>query len=200
MRYTGPQCRLCRREGESICGKTKCALKRKPYAPGQHGQNSRGKLSPFGRQLREKQKAKRIFNITEKQFANYYATAVKKKGVTGEQLLQLLECRLDNVVYRAGFGKTRRESRQFVNHGLFTVNTKKVNIPSYQVHVGDVIGLREKYLKSPKFKDLAENKAHAPKWLKSDLKTAQATVVSVPEKHELEPLINASMIVEFYSK
>lgn len=200
MRYSGPACRLCRREGESICGKAKCALKRKAYAPGQHGQNSRGKLSEFGRQLREKQKAKRIFNITERQFAKYYEIAAKQKGVTGEQLLQILERRLDNVVYRAGFATTRRQARQFVNHGLFTVNTKKVNIPSYQIKVGDMVGLREKYLKSPKFQDLVNSKATPPKWLKTDLKSAHTTVVSLPEKHELEPLINSAMIVEFYSK
>lgn len=200
MRYNGPQCRLCRREGESICGKAKCALKRKPYAPGQHGQARKGKLSEFGRQLREKQKAKRIFNIAERQFAKYYQIAAKQKGVTGEQLLQLLERRLDNVVYRAGFATTRRQARQFVNHGLFTVNTKKVNIPSYQTRVGDIVTLREKYLKSPKFQDLANSKGVIPKWLKTDLKSAQTTVVSLPEKHELEPLINSAMIVEFYSK
>lgn len=200
MRYTGPHCKLCRREGESICGKAKCALKRKGYAPGQHGQSGRGKLSEFGRQLREKQKAKRIFNISERQFSKYYTIAAKQKGVTGEQLLQILERRLDNLVYRAGFATTRRQARQFVGHGLFMVNAKKLNIPSYQVRIGDVVSLREKYLKSPKFQDLVNSKAHAPKWLKVDLKSANATVVSLPEKHEFEQMINAAMIVEFYSK
>lgn len=156
-RYTDASCKLCRREGQKLflkgerCYSNKCAIARRPYAPGQHG-SQRKKISEYGLQLREKQKAKRFYGVLEKQFRKYFEMANRMSGITGVNLLQLLETRLDNVVYRLGFGTTRAEARQLVNHGHFEVNGKKVNIPSYLVKVGDVITVREKSRKSPALK------------------------------------------------
>ncbi len=161
-RYTGPVCRLCRREGLKLylkgdrCYTDKCAIDRRNYAPGQHGK-SRRKLSNYGIQLREKQKVRRYYGISEKQMRKYFEMADKMKGITGENLLKILEMRLDNAVYRLGLASTRAEARQLVTHGHFTVNGKKVDIPSYLVSVGDVIAVKEKSRSSVKFKELIEN-------------------------------------------
>ena len=160
-RYTGPSCRLCRREGMKLylkgerCYTEKCAIDRRAYAPGQHGK-SRKKVSEYGLQLREKQKAKRIYGVLERQFRRYFETADKQKGVTGENLLRILETRLDNVVYRIGFASSRAEARQLINHGHFTVNGKKVDIASYEVRVGETIAVKDDSKKLDKFKELAE--------------------------------------------
>ncbi|MPU17771.1 30S ribosomal protein S4, partial [Acinetobacter baumannii] len=169
-RYTGATCRLCRREGLKLnlkgdrCFTEKCAFTRRGYAPGQHGQ-SRKKMSNYGTQLREKQKAKRIYGVLEGQFRKYYEKAEKQRGITGENLLKFLELRLDNVVYRLGYGSSRVEARQLVNHGHFLVNGKKVDIASYSVKAGDVISVREKSRSSEKFKVFAENPKTLPTWL-----------------------------------
>ena len=158
-RYTDANCRLCRREGQKLflkgdrCYSSKCAIDRRGYAPGQHGQG-RSKISDYGLQLREKQKAKRFYGLQETQFRNLFDKAARKTGITGENLLILLETRLDNVVFRLGFASSRKEARQLVNHGHFKVNGRKVNIPSYEVKAGDVITVKEKSTNSPKFKEV----------------------------------------------
>ena len=163
-RYTDEQCRICRREGQKLflkgsrCYSDKCSISRRNYAPGQHGQK-RAKLSEYGTQLREKQKTKSYYGVGEKQFRKYFEMASNKKGVTGENLLQILESRLDNVIYRLGFGQSRAQARQFVNHGQFEVNGKKVDIPSFNVSVGDEIKLREKSQKNVMFKENFESNA-----------------------------------------
>lgn len=206
-RYTDASCRLCRREGEKLflkgerCYTNKCAVTRRVYAPGQHGQQ-RKKLSEYGIQLREKQKARRFYGILESQFRRYFDMATKKKGVTGEILLQILESRLDNVVYRLGFATSRPEARQLVRHGHFTVNGKKVNIPSYLVKVGDVIAVKEKSKSSPKFKsiiEITEGKI-IPKWLELDAENLTGKVVSVPAREDIDLPIQEHLIVELYSK
>ncbi len=206
-RYTDASCRLCRREGEKLflkgqrCYTNKCAVTRRVYAPGQHGQQ-RKKLSEYGIQLREKQKARRFYGILERQFRRYFEMATKKKGVTGENLLQILESRLDNVVYRLGLATSRPEARQLVNHGHFTVNGKKVNIPSYLVKVGDVIAVREKSKNSPKFKairEVTEGKL-IPKWLELDADNLTGQVVSLPAREDIDIPIQEHLIVELYSK
>lgn len=200
-RYTGPKCRQCRREGISLCGKEKCALKKKGYQPGMHGQKGGfAKPSEYSKQLREKQKLKRLFGITEKQLANYFTKAGSKKEITGNALLKLLETRLDNVVYRAGFGKTRAQSRQMVNHGLFYVNDKKVNIPSYQVKVGDKFEAISRIKKSALFAHIAEQKYAPAKWIKADYKNLSAEVIRPLEVEDLEKAIQTSLVVEYYSK
>ena len=161
-RYIGPVCRLCRREGEKLfikgerCMKQSCAMNKRPTPPGQHGAGRRGKLSEYGMQTREKQKCKRIYGVLEKQFRAYYAEANRIPGITGENLVRLLEMRLDNVAYRLGLGRSRTEARQVVRHNLITVNGKRVNIPSYQVKVGDVIAVSEKAKSLTRFKDIAD--------------------------------------------
>ena len=171
-RYTGASCKLCRREGMKLflkgdrCYTDKCAFARRSYAPGQHGQN-RKKVSNYGMQLREKQKARRIYGVLEKQFRCYYEKADKQRGITGENLLRLLEMRLDNVVYRLGYGASRSEARQLVTHGHFLVNGKKVDIASYNVNVNDVISVCEKSRATEKFKVFAENPKTLPKWLEA---------------------------------
>lgn len=172
-RYTGPSCKLCRREGVKLylkgdrCYSDKCAIVRRPYAPGQHGHNKK-KLTNYGLQLREKQKAKRIYGVLESQFRKYYEEAERQKGIAGENLLRLLEMRLDNVVFRLGFAGSRAEARQLVRHGHFTVNGKKVTIPSYQVRVNDVIAVKEGSKNLEKFKSLQEVATTTPKWLTVD--------------------------------
>ncbi|MCY6957388.1 30S ribosomal protein S4 [Clostridium brassicae] len=204
-RYTGPTCRQCRREGMKLflkgdrCYTDKCAFSRRGYAPGQHGQ-SRKKLSNYGVQLREKQKARRIYGILEKQFRKYYEKADKMRGITGENLLRLLEMRLDNVVFRLGLASSRTEARQLVTHGHFLVNGKKVNIPSYQVDVNDVISVRENSRASEKFKVFAENPKALPAWLEGDIANFEAKVVAQPNREDIDVPVNETLIVELYSK
>ena len=204
-RYTGPQCKRCRREGIKLylkgdrCYTDKCAVARRPQAPGQHG-TSRKKVSNYGLQLREKQKAKRIYGVLESQFRMYYAEAERQKGVTGDNLVRLLELRLDNVVYRLGLANSRVEARQLVRHGHFTVNGVKVNIPSYQVKNGDVVAVKEKSLASEKFKALAELQGNLPKWLTVDKDKMEGQVVDLPKREDVDIPVNETLIVELYSK
>ena len=206
-RYTGAVCRLCRREGQKLflkgsrCYGEKCAINKREYAPGQHGQ-SRKKLSEYGMQLREKQKAKRYYGVLESQFAHYFELANKKSGVTGDNLLQILESRLDNVVYRLGFALSRAEARQLVVHGHFLVNGRKVNIPSYLVKEGDVISLKEKSRSLPKVKAVLEQTEGkvVPKWLDLDTNTMQAKVVALAQRDDIDIEIEEHLIVELYSR
>ncbi len=205
-RYTGPSCRLCRREGEKLylkgdrCYTDKCALTKRSYAPGQHG-TSRKKLSNYGLQLREKQKAKRYYGLLESQFRKYFEMADRKTGITGENLLSILESRLDNVVFRLGFASSRKEARQLVQHGHFTINGKKVDIPSYLVSVGEVITIKEKSKASNKFKELSEGlKGTAPQWLTVDVEKLEGKVVSLPSRDDIDLPIAENLIVELYSK
>ncbi len=204
-RYTGAVCRLCRREGMKLflkgdrCFTDKCAFTRRSYAPGQHGQG-RKKMSDYGVQLREKQKARRIYGVLEKQFRRTYEEASRLKGVTGENLLMLLEIRLDNVVYKLGYGNSRKEARQLVTHEHFTVNGKKVNIPSYRVKPGDVIAVKEKSRATELFKTYAENPKNVPAWLESNMASFEGKVVSVPSREQIDTPINETLIVELYSK
>ena len=204
-RYTGATCRLCRREGMKLflkgdrCYTDKCAFVRRSYAPGQHGANKK-KVSNYGVQLREKQKAKRIYGVLESQFRTYYEKAEHIKGITGENLLKLLELRLDNVVYRLGYGASRNEARQLVTHGHFLVNGKKVDIPSYTVKAGDVITVREKSRASELFKTFAENPKTLPKWLSGDVATFTGKVEAIPAREDIDVPVNETLIVELYSK
>jgi len=205
-RYTGSVCRLCRREGEKLflkgdrCYTGKCGVVRRAYAPGQHGQG-RKKLSQHGVQLREKQKTKRYYGVLEGQFRKYFGMAVKKQGITGENLLQILESRLDNVIYRVGLASSRAEARQLVNHGHFTINGKKVNIPSYLVKAGEVISVREKSRDSSRIKDLMDGRGRAvPKWLDMDRNTMTARVVALASREDIDLPIQEHLIVELYSK
>jgi small subunit ribosomal protein S4 len=207
MEYTGPVCRLCRREGEKLflkgdkCTSQKCTLLKKNYAPGMHGPKSKfGKQSEYGRQLRAKQKAKRIFQVPEKQLKQYYTLATKKTGVTGEFVLQFLERRLDNVVYKAGFAASRKMARQLVNHGLIKINGRKNRISSRLVKVGDMVSVYKKAKGLKVFEGLAAQKDSSPRWLKTDLGKGEAEVAFMPEKDDLDRSINSSLIVEFYSK
>ena len=206
-RYTDAACRICRREGDKLflkgdrCYTDKCAIARRGYAPGQHGQG-RKKMSEYGTQLREKQKAKRYYGLLENQFYHYFELATKMAGKTGENLLKVLESRLDNVVYRAGFAMSRPEARQLVSHGHFTVNGKAVNIPSYLVKAGDVVAIVEKSMSSDKIKGVLEANASRPalNWLSVDKNKAQATVVNLPERSEIDLQVEEQLIVELYSK
>lgn len=206
-RYKQAVCRLCRREGMKLylkgdrCYSDKCAVERKGYAPGQHGQN-RKKMSEYGLQLREKQKVRRIYGVLEKQFRRYFAKAERQKGVTGENLLRLLERRLDNVVYRLGFASSRPEARQLVRHGHFTVNGKKVDIPSYQVRVGDEIAVKESSRSLEKFKELAELAAQKtpPAWLEVDAQAMRGRVVALPSREDIDLPLEEHLIVELYSR
>ena len=206
-RYRGAVCRLCRREGEKIflkgerCYTGKCAMDRRPFAPGQHGKR-RSKLSEYGTQLREKQKAKRIYGVLETQFYNYYQQADRKKGIAGDNLLIILESRLDNVVYRAGLGRSRTEARQVVRHNHVLVNGSKVNIPSYLVKAGDVITLKEKSLSLQRFKNIVESTGSktAPEWIEADLENRTITVKELPTRELIDIPVNETLIVELYSK
>ena len=206
-RYTGAVCRLCRREGMKLylkgdrCYSNKCAFETKQAAPGQHG-TSRKKVSEYGTQLREKQKVKRIYGIQEKQFRIYYDHASRKDGVTGENLLSLLERRLDNVVYRLGMASSRVDARQLVRHGHFTVNGKKVNIPSFLVKEGQVITVKEGSRKSPKFEAIAASIAHRnpPGWLDLDKENLVGKVVALPKREDIDLPINERLIIELYSR
>lgn len=206
-RYIGAKCRLCRREGEKLflkgekCYTSKCAMESRAFPPGQHGQR-RGRLSDYATQLREKQKMRRVYGILEKQFRLYYKMADNKKGSTGENLLQLLESRLDNVAYRMGFGVSRSEARQLVRHNAITVNGKKVNIPSYQVSPNDVIAISEAGKNQIRIKaalDLATQHGFSD-WVEVDVAKMQGTYKHVPERSELPAEINEHLIVELYSK
>lgn len=205
-RYTDASCRLCRREGQKLflkgerCYSPKCAVEKRNYAPGQHGQNNRKKVSDYGLQLREKQKAKRFYGLQEAQFRNLFDKAERKKGITGENLLILLETRLDNVVFRLGFASSRKEARQLVTHGHFTVNGKKVNIPSYQVKAGDVIKVKEKSTSSPKFKEIKDMSISVPAWVAVDVEKLEGKVVAMPTRSEIDTPIAEHLIVELYSK
>ncbi|WP_160678910.1 30S ribosomal protein S4 [Clostridium sp. C8-1-8] len=204
-RYTGATCRLCRREGMKLflkgdrCYTDKCAFVRRSYAPGQHGA-SKKKLSNYGVQLREKQKAKRIYGVLESQFSTYYEKAEKLRGISGENLLKLLELRLDNVVFRLGYGSSRVEARQLVNHGHFLVNGKKVDIASYKLSVNDVITVSEKSRASEKFKTFAENPKPLPKWLTGNPDNFEGKVVAEPAREDIDVPVNETLIVELYSK
>ena len=204
-RYTDANCRLCRREGQKLflkgdrCYSSKCAIDRRGYAPGQHGQG-RSKISDYGLQLREKQKAKRFYGLQETQFRNLFDKATRKSGITGENLLILLETRLDNVVFRLGFASSRKEARQLVNHGHFQVNGKKVNIPSYTVKPGDVIKVKEKSTNSPKFKEVKEMSITVPSWVTVDVEKLEGKILSVPTRAEIDTPVAEHLIVELYSK
>ncbi|MDX9888793.1 MAG: 30S ribosomal protein S4 [Anaerovoracaceae bacterium] len=204
-RYVDANCRLCRREGQKLflkgerCYSTKCAMEKRNYAPGQHGQ-SRKKVSEYGTQLREKQKTKRFYGLQETQFRNLFEKAVKKKGITGENLLILLETRLDNVVFRLGFGSSRKEARQLVTHGHFLVNGKKVDIPSYTVSAGDVIKVKEKSTASPKFKEIKEMTISVPSWMTVDTEKLEGKVIALPTREEIDTPVSEYLIVELYSK
>lgn len=205
-RYTEAVCRLCRREGMKLylkgdrCYSDKCGVTRRPQAPGQHG-TGRRKLSEYGLQLREKQKARRIYGVLEKQFANYFVKAEKMKGITGENLLQLLERRLDNVVYRLGFAQSRPQARQLVRHGHITVNGRKVNIPSFLVDLDDIVAVKAKSASEVEhFKLLKEGtgKTVAP-WLEVNYEALEAKVVSLPSREDIDVEIQEHLIVEYYS-
>jgi small subunit ribosomal protein S4 len=206
-RYTGAVCRLCRREGTKLylkgerCYSDKCSLNKRQYAPGQHGQG-RKKLSEYGVQLREKQKARRYYGILEGQFRHYFELAEKKQGITGENLLSILETRLDNVAYRLGIGTSRAEARQLVRHGHVLVNGKKVNIPSFLVSVGDVITLKEASRGSEKIKAVLEATSGraVPKWLDYNRDTLEAKVIAAPARDDIDLEIAEHLIVELYSK
>jgi small subunit ribosomal protein S4 len=206
-RYKDPVCRICRREGLKLylkgdrCYTPRCSVEKRAYAPGQHGQ-SRKKVSEYGLQLREKQKARRMYGLLEGQFRRYFDKAERQPGVTGENLLKLLERRLDNVVYRLGLGSSRNEARQLVRHGHFTVNGRKVNIPSFLVKVGDVVAVRAKSKESPRIKELMERAAEqtVPAWLEYDAEPAIARVVSLPVREQIDAPVQEHLIVELYSR
>ena len=206
-KYTGSKCRQCRREGGKLylkgekCFTSKCPVENRPFPPGQHGQR-RTRLSDYATQLREKQKVRRIYGVLEKQFRNYYKEAARLKGATGENLLQLLESRLDNVVYRMGFGSTRAESRQMVAHKAILVNGTVVNIASYQVKAGDVVSLREKAKKQLRVQSalaLAAQRGE-PEWIDVNSEKLEGVFKSVPDRQDLSSEINENLIVELYSK
>lgn len=206
-RYKDSVCRLCRREGLKLylkgdrCYTPRCAVDRRAYAPGQHGQG-RKKVSEYGLQLREKQKARRMYGILEGQFRRYFDKAERQQGVTGENLLRLLERRLDNIIYRLGLGASRNEARQLVRHGHFTVNGRKVNIPSFLVKVGDVIAVRDKSKDSPRVKELMERAADRtpPAWLEFDADPAIGRVVALPARDQIDAPVQEHLIVELYSR
>ena len=206
-RYNEAVCRLCRREGEKLylkgerCYTQKCSVGKRSYAPGQHGQD-RKKISEYGIQLREKQKLRRIHGVLERQFSGYFSMAERKQGITGQNLLQILETRLDNVVYRLGFGASRKEARQLVLHGHFRVNGKKVTIPSYLLKVGDAVSVKEGSLESTKIKANLESAAShtIPEWLELDLNNHRGTVKAIPTREQIDIPVQEHLIVELYSR
>jgi small subunit ribosomal protein S4 len=206
-RYTGAVCRLCRREGQKLflkgtrCFTDKCAINKRAYAPGQHGQ-ARKKMSEYGIQLREKQKTRRYYGVLEGQFEGYYEMAVKKAGITGENLLTILETRLDNIIYRLGWATSRPEARQLVKHGHFEVNGQKVDIPSYLIKAGDTIAIKEKSRGSEKIKavlDITDSRV-IPTWLSVDKNSLSASIVRMPIREDIDLPIEEHLIVELYSK
>ena len=204
-KYTDADCRLCRREGCKLflkgdrCISPKCAMEKRPVAPGQHGLG-RKKVTEYGEQLREKQKVKRAYGLLEKQFREYYEKANRMKGVVGENMLSLLERRLDNVIYRMGIGDSRAQSRQIVNHGHITVNGKVVNIPSYNVKVGDIVAIKESKQDVEKFKQLRGIKITMPKWLEFDTNTMSGKILALPKRDDIDLNIREHMIIELYSR
>lgn len=205
-RYTGPVCRLCRREGLKLylkgdkCFTDKCPVSKRNYAPGQHGQ-SRKKVTEYGLQLREKQKVKRFYGISESQMARYFDIADKMQGITGENLLHLLETRLDNAVYRLGFAQSRAEARQLVTHGHFTVNGHKTDIPSFKITQGDVIQVKEKSRNSEKIKSIiANHNGTQVPWVNVDLDALKGTIVAEPTRDDIDIPVEEHLIVELYSK
>ncbi|MEJ2551494.1 MAG: 30S ribosomal protein S4 [Anaerolineales bacterium] len=210
-RHTGPVCKLCRREGEKLflkgqrCFTPKCAFERRGYPPGEHGREAqfrRRRVSDYSKQLREKQKTRRIYGVTERQFRRYYRNALKKRGLTGSNLLQTLERRLDNVVYRLGYAESRAQARMLVTHGHFNVNGRRTDVPSMLVRPGDEIEVREGSKSRPYFKDVAET-AEArtlPRWLERDLKKLNGTITQMPERRDVDLTLNESLIVEYYSR
>jgi len=208
-RYSGPVCRLCRREGMKLflkgerCHTEKCAIEKRNFAPGQHGKDRRPKIVGYGLQLREKQKARRYYGILEGQFRNLFEKAARTKGVTGDNMLNLLERRLDNVIYRMGLGTSRPQSRQIVRHGHIQVNGRKVNIPSFVVKVGDVVEVREKSKENPTILSARDATAHAPSpnWIEVDRENLKGRVLTMPRRDELVQIqLNEQLIVELYSK
>ena len=207
-RYIGSECRLCRREGEKLflkasrCFTEKCAITRRAYAPGQHGEGRKQKLSNYGLQLREKQKVKRIYGMMEKQFRKYFELASKTKGVTGKVLLQLLERRLDNVIFRAGFALTRIQARQIVRHNWVYLNGRRANIPSILLNKDDVIEIKTKEKAGKKVKEIMEasKERTVPTWLAFDAASLSAKVLRLPEKDDIQQPIQEQLIVELYSK
>ena len=206
-RYKDEQCRRCRREGQKLflkgsrCYSDKCSISRRNYAPGQHGQK-RAKLSEYGTQLREKQKTKSFYGVGERQFRKYFEMASSKKGITGDNLLQILESRLDNVVYRLGYGSSRAQARQLVNHGIFEVNGKRVDIPSYLVKAGDVIAVRESKKETGAVKvNVEENAARpVPEWLEKNSETLSGKVIRLAAREDIDIPVEEHLIVELYSK
>jgi small subunit ribosomal protein S4 len=210
-RYIGPVCKLCRREGEKLflkgqrCFTPKCAFERRSYPPGEHGRDSqfrRRRVSDYSRQLREKQKTRRIYGVSERQFRRYYRTAVQQRGLTGVNLLRMLERRLDNVVYRLGMAESRQQARLLVTHGHFNVNGRRTDIPSMLVETGDLIEVREGSQKRPYFKevgDVAEAKS-IPVWLERDLKDLSGKISKMPERADIDANLNEQLIVEYYSR
>ena len=210
-RYTDPVCKLCRREGEKLflkgerCYSPKCAIERRNYPPGQHGRASqwrRSRESDFGKQLRAKQKARRVYGVLEKQFRRYYRQALKARGLTGLAILQTLEARLDNVVYRMGFASSRSQARQMVSHGHFMINGHRAKTPSLQVNPGDRIEIREGSKKRTYFKELPDiaGERNTPDWIERDVKSLTGTVSRLPERAEIDANIDEQLIVEYYSR
>ncbi|MDH4140327.1 MAG: 30S ribosomal protein S4 [Coriobacteriia bacterium] len=206
-RYTGADCRLCRREGTKLflkgdrCYTDKCGVERRPYPPGQAGKR-RPRDSEYRGQLREKQKTKRLYGLLEKQFRNCYEVANRQQGITGENLLRLLESRLDNVVYRLGFAKSRDEGRQVVRHGHITVNGRRVNIPSYRVRAGDTVAVADKAkdLLVIKTSLISSEKIEVPGWLEVDIEKLSGKVLSLPERNQIDAPVREQLIIELYSK
>jgi len=209
-RYTGAACKLCRREGEKLflkgerCTSSKCSFERRPFPAGQHGKQAqfRRKESDYARQLRAKQKTRRVYGVMERQFRRYFADAEQRRGLTGTNLLIMLESRLDNVAYRLGFATSRRQARQLVRHGHLAVNGHKVNVPSYLVQPGDVVAVRSNSQRSIFFKTLAEDWQHraVPEWLSRDDETMSGRVLALPERSSIDVSIEEHLIVEYYSR
>ena len=210
-RYTGPACKLCRREGDKLflkgqrCFTQKCAFERRSYAPGEHGKTGQGRsdrVSDYGRQLRAKQRARRVYGILERQFRRYFSMANRIRGLTGLNLLRVLELRLDNVVYRMGYAENRGQARQMVSHGHFTVNGQKTDIPSILLHPGDKVAVREGSLKKTFFKELPDyaEKRNCALWLDRDFKGLSGRVLRLPERAEIDGTLNEQLIVEYYSR
>ena len=203
--YREAKCRLCRREGAKLflkgdkCYNGKCPFEKRPVAPGVHGAG-RKKVSEYGQQLREKQKVKRIYGVQEGQFREYYEKADRMKGITGENMLSLLERRLDNVIFRMGIGGSRAQARQLVNHGHFLVNGKKVNVPSFIVKVGDVVTVKESKTSNKYFEAVKATKVNTPKWLEFDPEKLQGKILALPVREDIDSQISEHMIVELYSK
>ena len=205
-RYTGASCRLCRREGQKLflkgerCYSDKCAIvTRKGAVPGQHGQG-RKKVSEYGIQLRAKQKTKRFYGVSENQFYHYYEMAERRPGMAGENLLRFLESRLDNIVYRAGFANSRKEARQLVTHGHFTVNGKKATIPSMELKAGDVVKVKDKSASSPKFKEIKDMIITVPAWMSVDTEKLEGKILALPTRDQIDTPVAEHLIVELYSK